>query len=205
MGLKVTSKGDFKEPEAGRWLGICVQIIDLGTQTDSWQGKITHKRIVRIGWELPDQKMDDGRPMIVMRRYTSSIGKRSNLRRDLEAWRGKPFTKEEEEEFNLVKVLGKACDVILTPSESGRIKVTSLVPLKKGTKIPKPQNPLIAFDLDAFDKQAFAALSEKTQEVIRESAEWKAMNGSQDDAPEDGDASAAEAGHEPDADDDMPF
>jgi hypothetical protein len=42
----------------------------------------------------------------VQKRYTASLNEKATLRKDLESWRGKPFTKEELAAFDLEKLLG---------------------------------------------------------------------------------------------------
>ncbi|GEM_PF-4521665 len=41
------------------------------------------------------------------------------LRRDLENWRGRPFTREELRGFDLFKVLGTACQLMVTHTSQG--------------------------------------------------------------------------------------
>ena len=205
MGLKVKQGTEFEDPKPGRWLATCIQVVDLGTQQDSFKGKITHKRVVRLGFELLDHEpMADGRPFTVYRRYTASLGKKANLRRDLESWRGKPFTDKELDGFDLEVLLGKSCELVLAKSQTDRVNITNIIPLKKGTRLKKPVNTMISFNLDEFDEKVFAALSEKTRITIMDSAEYKLMaanEGAQEDPPEH---SAEEEPTDPDSDE-MPF
>jgi len=53
--------------------------------------------------------MADNRPYLVHKRYTCSLHEKSGLCKDLEAWRGKPFTPEELLGFDLENLLGKPC------------------------------------------------------------------------------------------------
>ena len=78
-------------------------IIDLGTHTEDspqFGRKTQHKMMIQ--WECPEYRIEiekDGKkldlPRAISRRYTMSLGKKANLRKDLEAWRGKPFTDDE--------------------------------------------------------------------------------------------------------------
>ena len=51
--------GDFEQPPVGTTVARCVKIIDIGTQKGEYQGKATSKRQCIIGWELPNELMDD--------------------------------------------------------------------------------------------------------------------------------------------------
>ena len=205
MGLKVKQGTEFEDPKPGRWLATCIQVVDLGTQQDLFKGKITHKRKVRLGFELLDHDpMEDGRPFTVYRRYTASLGKKANLRRDLESWRGKPFTDKELEGFDVEVLLGKSCELVLVKSQTDRVNITNIIPLKKGARLKKPVNQMISFDLDEFDQEVFNSLSDGTRKVIMDSAEFKLMaanEGAQEDPPEH---SADEEPADPE-NDDMPF
>ena len=114
MALTVTgsNKGDFKQVEPGSHLARCYRIIDLGTQQDEWQGETKHFRKVMIEWEVPAETIEiDGiqKPLTISRWYTASLGKKANLRRNLEGWRNKAFTDEELAGFDLKNVLTKPC------------------------------------------------------------------------------------------------
>lgn len=61
--------------------------------------------------------MEDGRPFTVRKIYTASLHEKSNLHKDLKAWRGRPFTAEELAGFDLEKVLGAPCQVLVQHTE----------------------------------------------------------------------------------------
>ena len=89
---------------------ICYGVYDLGTHINPTFGKSEHK--VLIQWELPGQRIDiekEGKmvnlPRAISKRYTLSLHKKANLRKDLESWRGKSFTEQEEEAFDIIKLL----------------------------------------------------------------------------------------------------
>ena len=200
----VKSKGDYENAPAGMHVARCVSLIDLGTQTVTWQNDVKHQRKVRLVFELPETKMADGRPFTISRRYTLSLSKKSALRRDLVSWRGREFTKEEEAGFELKNVLG--APAYLNVIEEGEYaNISTISPLPKKAKAPKQVNPQVYFSLDPgeFDPKVYATFGEGTKEVIAKSPEFQALTadgGSQADAPTD-DADAPPA----DADDDVPF
>src|ERR1700685_4504260 len=94
-----TRGGDFEQPPIGTHMARCVRVIDIGTQRGEYQGKVNIRRQCIIAWELPTELMSEGdsagKPFIVSRFYTASLGKKANLRADLQNWRGREFTEEE--------------------------------------------------------------------------------------------------------------
>jgi hypothetical protein len=178
--------GDFKLPPAGSFLARLYRIIDIGTQTTEWMGKKKMQRKIIAMFELHGEDNDgqplqtaEGKPLIVSKRYTLSLDEKATLRKDLEAWRGKAFTQEELDGFNLEVLLGKCCMVSVTHStydgkEYANIAGISQVPaaLKKLGE-PVGVNELMIFTLDPFDQDKFSKLSEGMQGVIKKSAEYR--------------------------------
>ena len=178
--------GDFKLPPAGSFVARLYRIIDIGTQTTEWMGKKKMQRKIITMFELHGEDNDgqplqtaEGKPLIVSKRYTLSLDEKATLRKDLEAWRGKAFTQEELDGFNLEVLLGKCCMVNVTHStydgkEYANIANISQVPaaLKKLGE-PIGVNELMIFTLDPFDQDKFSKLSEGMQNVIKKSAEYR--------------------------------
>jgi len=93
---------------------ICYAVVDFGTQ--HIKEFDVDKEQVLIGWEIPALRIEverDGKkldlPRAISKQYTLSLHKKSNLRPMLESWRGKSFTKDEEEGFHLKNLLGANC------------------------------------------------------------------------------------------------
>ena len=63
--------------------------------------------------------MSDGRPFAISKRYTLSTHTKSTLRKDLESWRGRAFTPEEEEAFDVANVCGAYCLLNVTHNQGG--------------------------------------------------------------------------------------
>lgn len=181
-----SSDKKFENPDPGSYSAVCIRMIDLGTQETTWQGekKTAHK--CKIVFEL-SEKMSDGRPFIAMRDFTISLHEKSALRAFLTGWRGRDFTQEELMGFESRKLVGVPC--LLSLVQNGEyINIASASKLPKGMEPVKPVNPLIYFALDEFDQNAFESLSEKIQEKISMSPEYKSLKnrGSGfDDIPDD--------------------
>lgn len=182
MGLTASNNStSFTMTPAGVHVARCFRMVDLGSQETEFQGqkKMAHK--LMVSWELlGDEMMDDGRPFSVSKRYTASLHEKAQLRKDLEAWRGKQFTPEEEALFDLTKVLGAYCMVNIV-HETGKngseyANIASIMPLPKGMPKPEGINPIIAFDLDSPDMEVFNGFSEKLKATIQSSPEWGNIN-----------------------------
>ena len=177
---------DFKLPPSGSFLARLYRIIDLGTQTTEWMGKKKMQRKVLCMFELHGEDndgnplvMDDGKPMVVSKRYTLSLDEKATLLKDLQAWRGKEFTQEELDGFSLEVLLGKFCMVSITHSEYqdktyANIASISQVPaaLKKLGE-PVGVNETLMFSIDPWDKEKFEKLSQGLQDLIKKSAEYR--------------------------------
>jgi hypothetical protein len=166
--------GDFAQPPQGNHAARCVGLIDLGTQRGEYQGKTTVRNQVMVRWELPDELMEDGKPFTVSKFYTNSLHEKSSLRADLIGWRGRDFTAEELQKFDLQSVLGAACLINVIHNDKGKAKVTAVAKLPKGMSIAGAVNPLFAFWLDDFDAEQFSLLGKGLQAIIEQSPEYRA-------------------------------
>lgn len=176
-----TGGGDFEQPPVGTHVARCIKIIDIGTQRGEYQGKATIRRQCIIGWELPTELMTEGeyvgKPFTVSRFYTCSLGEKANLRRDLESWRGRAFTEEELNGFEAKNILGKACLLGLTPNDKGKVRVTGVMALPRGTQVPDQINPVTFLSLERgeFDRAVFDALSDGYKRLITVSPEYQEL------------------------------
>jgi len=181
--------GDFEQCPAGSFAARCYQIIDLGHQTFEWKGEAKVAPKVRITWEL-NEMMQDGRPFSISKEYTASIGEKANLRKDLEAWRGRPFSSEELRNFSLENVLGAPCllGVVHKPSKDGSkvyANVGSVMALPKGMAAPELVNPAVKFDIGTFEQKVFDSLSSYVQKKILMSKELEENGIPQNATPQD--------------------
>lgn len=198
----------FTPAPAGAHTAVCIGFVDLGTQPKSpfyEDAMPTHK--VRISWEL-DEAMEDGRPFVISKMYTWSMGERATLRAHLESWRGRPFRKEDfgRGGFDTRKLLGVGCTLTVQHKEvNGQLRsvVQGVAPMMKGQKAFTPQNPSTYFSLapDRFDRTVFDGLSEKTREMIRQTPEYVALTATRNGQDKYSDAASLSD----DLDDEIPF
>lgn len=185
-----TGGGNFKTVPAGVFIGRCWELIDLGTQTNEtgqFAGNAAHK--IKIGFELFGEDEEgnpltvevDGKemPMTITKDYTVSLHEKSNLRKELAAWRGKDFTEEEAKGFDVSRLIGAYAMVNVThktnTSGKTRANISGLSPLPSALRNAKPA-PVHAnriFDLDNPDMEMFAGFYDYLQETIKKSPEWK--------------------------------
>ena len=126
------SEGHFEPAPPGLHQAVCVDVVDLGIVP----GKYGPKAKLRLIWQLKTRNKK-GERFQVRATYTQSLGESSNLRKDLESWRGRSFTQEELENFDVEKLLGINCQLSLKQEKSkstGRLyaKVTAVLEPLKG-------------------------------------------------------------------------
>lgn len=160
---KDTSNGtDFQPVAAGMHQAVCYAIIDIGTQPKF--GNFPSRRKVMFLWELPSERIEfekDGKklnlPRAISEKFTLSLASKGNLRPMLESWRGRQFTAQELEGFDMANVIGANCFLNVVHAngkgeKANRVyaNVAAVNPLPKGTNKLKPENPTLVFSMDDF-------------------------------------------------------
>ena len=160
---------------AGTHVARCYGVIDLGTQYSERFGNSSRK--VQVQWELPNELMDDGRPLAISKRYTLSVNEKANLRKDLESWLGRGITAEEEKDgFALGGMLGAPCLLSIIHAESNGktyANIAAVMSVPKGTKVPEQSNPTVSYDVENGKDAVFEKLPEWIRTMIQQSKEFK--------------------------------
>jgi len=120
----------------------CVDVVDLGIVETNYGGKPKKQHKITIVWQTPE-KRDDGKYFLVNKRYTLSLHEKAALRKDLEAWRGRPFTNEELEGWDVEAVIGvPAMLSVIHNAQDGNVyaNVNAIMRLPKGME-PPPADP----------------------------------------------------------------
>jgi len=202
MGLTAKRIGgdDFPLPPEDLHLGICYLVVDLGIQETEYEGKTGHQHKVMVGWELSQALMEDGQPFVATKEYTLSLSEKSNLYKDLISWRGREFTPDELEGFDLFSILKAPAQisVVHRASKSGRInaRVGAITKILKGTEVPELVNSLQSFSLEESqnpDEEIYEWIRKKISARVADN--WDDFNGKV--KPVDAPA--------PDFDDEIPF
>lgn len=211
MYMPKETGGDFTPCPPGTHAAICIQVIDLGTQETSYMGGETeHKRQIRIGWEIPEERMSDGRPFTIGKTYTFSSHKKAGLRLHLESWRGQAFKEEELSgapgSFDIKNILGKPCllNVMQKEGQKGLYSVvTGVSKLPKGMAVPAASNGQVYLTLDKYDAHSYAVLGDYWRELIAKSPEYAVATGVA--KPTGAPAAGLKSATTGDLDDDIPF
>jgi len=179
--------GDFKKVPQGVHMARCYSLIDLGTQLTHGQYGDREQHKIRIAWELYGEDDNgealvverDGKvmPMTISKSYTLSLSEKSNLRKDLQSWRGRAFTDEEAKGFDISKLLNAYCMINVTHSETNGktyANVASITPIPSALKNSKPEpiHETVVFDLDNPDWDLFNSFHDKLKDANKSSPEF---------------------------------
>jgi hypothetical protein len=156
LNVKEAGTREFKRAPAGVHVAVCNLVVDCGVQPG---GKYKPRHQVYIRWELPKERIQwtdkEGEqhegPITIGRFYTASLGEKATLRRDLENWRGRAFTKQELAGFNLFNILGAACQLMVVQSTVGDeiySNVAGVMGFPKDHPKPTAENTLLKYSPD---------------------------------------------------------
>ncbi len=113
---------DYTPVPAGSHIAVCDIVADIGLQPGSTLYP-KPKQQVYLRFQLPNEQIEyekDGKkltgPSVIGKTYTASMNEKATLRHHLESWRGKQFSDEEAETFDVSLLLGKACMVTVMHS-----------------------------------------------------------------------------------------
>ena len=196
---------EFTPPPAGTHIAICYRVLDLGTQQTEYMGQQKRQHKVMISWELPDERMEDGKPFTVHQRYTFSSNEKAKLRQDLEAWRGAPFKDSDfgPGGFHLSKLLGVPCLLTLvheTKNGQTYANIRGIGKILKGQQVPPLTNEKVFFSLvhNEFNPLQLERLPQRLQETIKKSPEYAELH-------KEPTGDAQDDAHEPALNDPIPF
>uniref|UniRef100_A0A6M3KP08 Uncharacterized protein n=1 Tax=viral metagenome TaxID=1070528 RepID=A0A6M3KP08_9ZZZZ len=198
MSLTAKQGSSFEQIEDGNHHGVCVALIDLGTQYNEIFNKEQPK--IMITWELPDFPIvdDRGKPdvekgyRVISKEYTVSLHEKANLYTDLISWRGRDFNQEELEGFDIKTILGANCLVNVIKNKKGYSQVAAVAKMPKGMEHKKASYQLI-YDMDEDIENIPEGVPDWIKDKIKKSKEYMSLGAEpQDDSP-------------PPTDDDIPF
>ena len=188
--VEQNTESNFKPVPAGSHLGRCWRIIDLGSQKVEYMGETKVQRKIMIGWELFGEtddgtplKTDDGKPMSIFKQYTLSWSENANLRKDLQAWRGKPWTDAEARRFDLKTILGAFGMLNIVHREvNGKTyaNVAGISPVPSMIKtagLPKAVNKDQLFVITEPDMALFETFGDGLKSKITNTPEWAMQKG----------------------------
>ena len=153
MSLIAKDSGNISIPnlEDGVYTAVSSMIIDLGVQRNERFDK--DQRKFMLIWNIVGETIDiNGEilPRTISKEYTFSLNEKSNLRKDLEAWRGQAFTEEELQGFVLTNILNKGCQLqIINKENNGKTfnNIAGIMALAKGMNVD-PLDKITVFDIE---------------------------------------------------------
>ena len=193
---------------AGAHVARCYGLVDLGTQP-STNPQFKPQRKGLLLFEIPGETITNGtetRPMGIsqfLNAYLGSSRKPSKTALFLTAWRGKAFTEQELQGFDLANVVGAPCLLnIVHEEKDGKVRevIASISPLPKGMVCPVMVNKAVKYEISQGKNETYNNLAPWQQTMISKCLEWTTPQG--EDADSDIDAAAAEIDNK---DSQMPF
>ena len=179
MILKDTGSSSFTPCPAGSELARCIHLIDLGTQTSTFDGETKSARKILIAFEVlsAETRRENGEPFILSKRFTVSLHEKSALRKMCTSWRGRDFTPAELKGFDLATVLGKDAFLSIVHTEKdGKTYANIAAVMKPPKSMTAPEGtanePLLHWDMGAPDWAAFAFIQTRLAEQIEASPEF---------------------------------
>ena len=172
MIAKSEGNSNIKRLEDGVYTAVSSMLIDMGIQKSEKYGKSSRKFI--IVWNIENEFVEvngEKLPRVMSKEYTMSLGEKSNLRKDLQAWRGKQFTPEELEGFNLYNILNKGCQLqILNTENNGKTytNIVSIMALPKGMQVNTLDKTVVFDTYDESTWNSYAKIPNWMQERIKQ-------------------------------------
>jgi hypothetical protein len=189
MALYASENTTVRTPApSGTHMGRCYGVIDLGTHINPQHGSKARK--ILLQWELPTEthvfdEKKGAEPFVVSRQFSLSLNEKGALRPFLTAWRGRDFTPEELNKFDISKLGGLPCLVTVIHKRDGdkvyaNVSQVAALPKAMG-ECPPSHNKLTILSLDEdYDARVFEALPDWIKKKIQESPEYKSLSGERD-------------------------
>lgn len=173
MGLiaKNESRVEIKKIEDGVYTAVSTMLIDLGIQqNDTFKKK---QRKIMIVWEILGETIEiDGKelPRIISKEYTLSLGEKSTLRKDLQAWRGRAFSTDELEGFDLINILNVPCQIQIINVENNEKtypNIAAIMAMPKGMTVEGTEETIYFNTYEPETWSAFSKIPKWIQDKIR--------------------------------------
>jgi len=139
MAIVATKGANYPVCPNGSHMGICIDVVDLGMVKSTYGEKTKTQHKIRVIWQTGEMR-DDGKPFQISKRYTLSLHEKSTLRKDLESWRGRPFTDGELEGWDVESVLGAGAMLsVVQNASNGNVyaNVAAIMKPPKGMPLPE--------------------------------------------------------------------
>jgi hypothetical protein len=189
-----TDSGKSFDPHPeGQFSAQCVDCINLGEKVEEYAGQSKSLRakvalVFRTG-----EAREDGELYEISKEFTLSTNEKGNLRKFLTSWRGRSFTDQEAERFEVHTLVGVAALITVEHKKSRNDRkygnIVSITRLPKGLEPP---------DVGEYERPEFWASRKK--EYADEAAKFRAETQAPQGEPLNDFPEALDEG-----DDDLPF
>jgi len=163
----------------GNVQAVCYGVIDLGHR----EGRFGIKHEACVLFEIPSLRYEDedkvDKPKGINNFYNITLHPDSNMGKDLTSWRGKAFTEQEKEGFDITTIIGANCLLNIAHVEkqdkSMKDKIASITPLMVNMNKLVPENTVVNYSIadNGFD---FTGVPEWAAKMVKESKEFKAKD-----------------------------
>lgn len=207
--------GEPSDPiPTGTYTAVCYGVIDEGHQdATDFNGNPEIQHQVRLMFELPEERMGDGRPRGTSKKMKLSMHEKAGLRKAVHALTGRSLSDAEAVQFDLSSLIGRGCfiSMIEKPRRDGNgtfSKIDGFMPLPRSVQVNRPENAPIVYEVE--EGQPPDTLPEWLRAEIMQAKEF-GPSGSHGHAPQAappmspapaGDAPASDSAAD---DDDIPF
>lgn len=218
-----SAKGNYELAPEGTHRAICCEIIDLGTQANSYKGQAkTPVRKVRFAWGLLDENRADGSMFLVGQDYPYIMGPKANFQKMLLSWIPKKAIDAAGgvEKFDIKNLINKGALISVIHNETAENTYANLGTIsafvqgmEKAVPLSSEETLYFSMDPDEFaaDREgmedAFERIPEWLQAKIKASPEWQQLHAPPPPKHANGSAAmiAANVVHTDNFDDEIPF
>jgi hypothetical protein len=182
----------------GQFAALCIDMIDLGLTVETFAGQDPQLKD-KVALVFRTEEKRDGKPLHIHQEFTCSMGKKANLRKFLESWRGKPYSDDEvkKQGVPLDKLCGNGALVTIAHKTSGAGNVYAFI--SSIARLPKQMEGSMPPG-DAYERPEFWEKRKLEYRAKAEAFQPKVAAGK---------ASSSDFGDYPEAldeeDDDLPF
>ena len=175
MEFIAKSEGNTSIPklENGVYTVISSMMIDIGAQKSVLDNNIRRKFI--MVWNVVGEFIEVNKeklPRVMSKEYTLSLNEKSNLRKDLQAWRGQAFTEEELQGFDILNVMNKPCQLqIINEEKNGKTynNISAIMAMPKGMTVSTLDEITIFITNNAETWQNWEKIPKWIQDKIKKS------------------------------------
>ena len=111
MILTQTINTTYVPHPEGIYAAVCVDLIDLGMETSTYEGVTKTQPKLRLVFET-----NEGEPRHIGKKFTASMHQKAKLTEFLGKWRGRPVAPGEQ--VDLSRLMGANCTLVISHSQS---------------------------------------------------------------------------------------